>query len=314
MKVKIYGFSVDSSKLPGAVTAPEFFSSVTTLPWLEVGQNFKLGIANVSVPTAHGAETWMAGMSIKVRDAKAFNKLINDNGQLTLTSENLEENAKLAEVNFFLIHPQTGNGLYCYYSSSASLMMFSLLMKRAFKEYLRTKRDAQVKAAPVKDRKAMRAKFKGDLEIGQLCQTKDLKALVTALTSVKSCDFKFNTVISRKTLFRGIYERSESEVVKFVMMEDVDTADLAEAIDRASSNAQVEEVTVRGVDSGGVNQTYHIEENALQFGDFDYDDYMGNLNLDLSNWASSIISSSVIAKLVGIASGGRVHGLLSKVV
>lgn len=312
MKVKIYGFSVNSSKLPSAVNAPQFFGSVTSLPWLSVGKNYKLGVATVQVPTASGPETWMAGMSIKVRDAKAFNKLIDDNGQLTLTSENLEENAKLAEVNFFIAHPATGNGLYCYYSSSVSLMMFSLMMKRAFREYVRTVRDAAVKATPVKQRKAVRATFKGELDIGQLCQVKDLKALVAALAAVKSCDFRFNTVVSEKTLFRGIAERSKNETIKFALMDDADVGELAEAIDKASADDSVDEITVRGTDAGGNAQTYHIEENALQFGDFEYDDYMGNLQLNLNNWAHSIKNSSVIAKLVAIAAGGRVHNLLSK--
>jgi hypothetical protein len=311
MKIKLLGYNIDPSFFPSALGRTDIYQHLCQPNGLAVSKTFQVGTTKIPVHTATGTEQWWGGMSLRIRDAKAFNKIVSNGGHITLTAERLGQNEQLAEVNFFIAHPVSGSGLFSYYTGSSSLMSFGGGLQRAFRTYARELRDITLKQTPVKERAAMRKTFAGVLQLGQLCQTKDLKALVAALAKVKTCELKLSRVITKQRIFRGIAQYAESEVIRFALMDDVDPDDFGDEVAAVASARNVESVTVRGVDAHGVPQTYHAIENALSFGEMDYDTMMGNIQLDLNDWPASIKASAIIQKLAATASGHTTNALLT---
>lgn len=311
MKIKLLGYNIDKTTFPEALKRSDIYEHISTLNGLAVTKTFLIGTTQVRVPVATGVEKWWGGMSLRIRDAKAFNKMVSTAGKVTLKAEKLEDNEKLAEVNFFVAHPETGSGLFSYYSGSSSLIGFGLGLRRAFADYRSALRKGALKAAPVKDRPEISKKYAGILDVGQLCQNKDLKTLVASLAKVKSCELRLSSVVSRQTLFRGVAQFAKSESVRFALSDDVDPLEFGDAVEEAAKGEEVESIAVRGLDSHGVSQTYKAVENALSFGELDYDSVMGDIRLDLSDWATSIKDSPIIQKLAATAAGNKTHALLS---
>jgi hypothetical protein len=304
MKVRIFGFCFDAATVPPALSRATAFDQMVAHPGTRHNVTTHYGATRITKPLAsgHGQQEWIAGLVLRVRDSQAFMKFIDNGGQQVLTAEELGEGEKLAEASFFVAHPDTGSGLITHHYHATSIMSFGILCSRIFNAHRKAAYAAAIAAAgSTAERRNVKQQFRGALRLNQLSQESNLKELVKRLERVNSAEFAFTSVRTRETLFRGIASKAEKERIRFQFPPDTDPDEIAEALDPVLGADDLDEVKVSGKDSQGQKKDYWLEQNPLVFGEYDYDDAMRHLRLDLSDWPASIAGAGPIDTLARIA-------------
>lgn len=313
MKLRVFGFTFDKTVLPEAMSAPEVFDLMQSTPGTYYSKRFQCGTKRIKTMHKGVEEDWWAGILLRVRDAKSFMKLAEENGKLRITAESLGDNEKLAEVNFFIAHPQTGSGLFTYHHQAASLGNFRWLCYKIFNDE-RKKRISAInndKDLKSKEKRQRIASLRGKLSLSQLCREEGFTDLIKKLKSVKSFEVKLTTVKTKERLFRGIAEKAVSETLCFNFPTDIDVANLSDAIGKVVDEDDVDSASVSGTNATtGESERFKLENNYMVFDEMDYDESM-NLQLDLSDWGNSIESSLLIEKLLKVACGRSTRQLLT---
>ncbi len=314
MNVRTYGFNFDKTIAPAAMPPAMVFEILAARAGARLGVSYQFGAAKVPVHVGSKVEQWWGGMMVRIRDSKGYLKLTEKEGKSVLTEETLGEGEKLAEVSFFLAHPETGNGLLTHHYHATSIFSFGSVLAKVFETERRHRRDVELLTPELttKAKKAIRQKYAGKLELGQLYLDANLKALVKALKSVSSIDFRLTTVKTREKFLQGIAERAESERIQFTFSKEADVDDLADAVDSAADSSFVEDVEVRGRGKDGEAKRFSVNNNPEVFDEYDYDTMMKGLKLDLSDWNGSIQKSTAIQRLIKVTAKASVMQLLLK--
>jgi hypothetical protein len=316
MKVRVYGYKFEADRVPPAMSRLDLYEYMEKNAGCKLGAVYQYGAVKVKLPNGPAGvmQEWWGGMLLKIRDAKAYMKLTEKDGKTVLTAEDLAENEKLAEVNFFLAHPETGSGLYAHHSQSASLINFGRVCNRVFNTDRREQKKTEVNGNHLSkdEQEAIKSKYEGELIMGQLCMTAGVKDLVRSLHKVSSFEYRFSTVKTHEKFLQGISEQAESETIRFSFPPDADVDALADSLDASLAEGDVDEFKVKGVDKHGKAQEYRLATNPLIFDEYDYDSKMKGLVLDLSDWKGSITNSVIIAHLGKVASNRKVMQLLKK--
>ena len=125
MRLRVYGFTFEKKSLANALPMSSIFGSLEAKQTLaQDGLDIRHGItiAQVVNPFNASISPWWIGLILKVRDSRNFTKLTaQTGGGMRLTADLLASNEALAEVNFFVAHPNSGAGLYAHYHQSASM-------------------------------------------------------------------------------------------------------------------------------------------------------------------------------------------------
>src|SRR5262245_12998702 len=114
MQVKIYGFEW-KSEAPG-IDLSKFFDYLNS----KSGSRTKDGKHVFAMTKKDG---FLVGVLLSIKDNKRFCQM----KEFKITAEELEEGTNFVDINFFLIHPLTGRGLYQYYFHSTSLNYFCVM-------------------------------------------------------------------------------------------------------------------------------------------------------------------------------------------
>jgi len=315
MRLRVFGYSFDKDGLPPALTRTALFESLSQTGERALRNGtFQIAATEVSHGLGAKAEKWWGGILLKVRDARGFNKLIRDqDGKRKVTAEKLKANEEIAEVNFFIAHPVTGSGLYAHYHQSASLVSdFRWVCYKTFDEHRKECRNAALAADGLSnsEQKAIRARYQGTLSLNQLVRSEQLKALVKTLKKVNSVTVKVVMVQTNERLFRGIQQQASSRSVKFTFPSDQSVARLADDVGDVSGSDQIQALSVSGITPSGRERTLNLNKNPFVFEEWDYDEAMGNMELDLDDWEDSIASAPVIKRLIEVAKDVKVRQLL----
>lgn len=308
MKIKVYGFKFTKAKLPKAMQAKDVFAYMKAAAGAKLGKLYRFGAHSV----AYGEDKseWWGGMILKVRDSSAFTKLTQKGGKTILTAETLAENEQLVELTYFVAHPETGSGLLAHHYQGTSLPAFGGVCRRVFIAAQRKARALAMSGKTTAEQKALRIIFVGELVLEQLCNDTDLKSLVKELKRVSSFELRLATLETKEKFLQGIAEKASNEVIKFTFPPGTDVEGLADDAVELSESEEVAEIKVTGYDSKKNRREYFKDQNPLVFSEFDYDEIMKGLVLDLDNWPSSITGSTAIKKLLAIAHGKSTLHLL----
>ncbi len=311
MKIKVYGFKFDAKIFPKAMQVTDVFEYMQKTAGASSGKLYRFGTEKISTPQDNPEKEWWGGMVLKIRNSSAFTKLTEADGKAILTAETLEDNERLVELTYFVAHPKTGSGLLAHHYHGTSLAAFSAGCRRAF---VRAKREALTEACKDKLAKEIREihkDFKGKLNLDQLCMDTDLKTLVKQLKRVSTFELRLTTLETQEKFLRGVIEKAKHETIKIAFPPDLDVDELADDAFGLSEMDTVSEIKVSGYDEKNIHHAFFKGQNPLVFFEFDYDDVMKGLQLDLNDWATSIQDSNMIKKLVAVASGKSTHKLLS---
>lgn len=310
MKIKVYGFKFNNKKLPKAMTAVDVFSYMEHTAGSKLGKLYRYGTKKFAVDDGGHKTEWLGGMILKVRDSKAFTKLTEKGGKTMLTAETLAENEKLVELTYFVAHPKTGSGLLAHHYQGTSLMAYAGVCQRVFRLAQKHSRALATKGKTTAEKKTIAKDFKGVLSLEQLCNDTDLKTLIKQLKRVSSFELRIATLETKETFLQGIIEKASNEVVKLMFPPDSDVDDLADDAVELAAKEEIAEIKVTGYDDKKNRREYFKDQNPLIFYEFDYDEVMKGLVLDLDDWPKSITSSTMIKKMVAVASGKSTLKLL----
>ena len=194
MKINVYGFRFNKSKLPERMRTTDVFVRMQKEPGMKVGETYRYGADKV-VANAGGSETeWWGGIILKLRDAKAFTKLTEGDGEMVLTAETLAKNEKLVELTYFVAHPDTGSGLLAQHYHGASIPAFDLACSRVFKTVQKEAIEIASRGKSAQEQKAIAKQYRGSLPLEQIARDTNLKDLVKQLKHVSSFELKLFTL------------------------------------------------------------------------------------------------------------------------
>jgi hypothetical protein len=310
MKIKVYGFKFNQRKLPTAMKATDAFAAMQSATGVKLGEIYRVGAHPVVLQG--GQSQWWGGMVLKVRDSSAFTKMTKKAGKTILTAETLAENEQLVELTYFVAHPETGSGLLAHHYHGTSLTSFGNVCRRVFAAAQRKARLAALGTTPSAEHKALRKTYAGELFLEQLCNDTNLKDLIKELKRVSSFELRLATLETKETFLKGVIEKASNEVIKLTFPPEADVEGLADDAVNLADAEEVAEIKVSGYDAKKNYREYFRDQNPLVFHEFDYDDIMKGLVLDLDDWAASISGSSAIKKLLSIAHGKSTLNLLKK--
>lgn len=308
MKIKVYGFKFSEGKIPEAMDATDVFAYMKANSGMKLGKVYQLGACNVSL--GQDMKDWWGGMILKVRDSNAFTKLTQKNGKTILTAETLAENEQLVELTYFVAHPGTGSGLLAHHYHGTSITSFGTVCRRVFRSAQKEARIAAHHGKGPAEVKALKQQYVGELVLEQLCNDTDLKDLVKELKRVSSFELRLATLETKEKFLQGIIEKASNEVIKLTFPPDTDVEELADDAVKLAESEEVAEIKVSGYDKKKNRREYFKDRNPLVFHEFEYDDIMKGLALDLGNWEGSIRDSNAIKKLLSIATSKTTLNLL----
>jgi hypothetical protein len=318
MEIKIYGFTFDKSKLAKALPAPKIY------PLLEAEKPIKwkhFQVACKRMPfEAHRksgiyTDEWWAGIVLKIRDAQNFTYLTEEKGKTVLTAEELAPGRKLAEVGFFLAHPQTGRGLLSHYHQSCSIINLGQIIHKIYADQCRKRIQeiADSKEGTIKYRRSLARFHRGAAYIDQMLVAGKLSDLVRQLRTVNNVRVGVQSIELKESRFKFLQTKSHRETITFFLPGDANAASVADWIDEVEM-ADDEELTVRGKTGLGKAEVFHRERNPLVFGRLDYDAMTKDLRLDLNDWEGSIRNSVLIRELHRTAMRPHIRALLEPLV
>jgi hypothetical protein len=309
MKIRILGFEPTPSDLPESVPPDAGFVWMRDNPGVELNK-----FLTAAVTTTEG---FLAGVVLKARDATSFTKMLLEGGIGKVKSEKLGEGERLAEANFFIVHPDTGRGLYAYHYRSASMTSdFAWACQKAFNnqriKLLKAKLDTR--GLKTKEIAALRKSHRGKFSLSQLLNQTDLKHFLKHIKRVSSFEASFTSFDLEEDIFDPLSKQARRKTVKFQFPPDLALASIEGDLETAAASNELDDFWIGGLDRRNHAAEFHKKKNPLVFAELDYDAVLGNLEMSFDDWPTSILAAEATRKLLSIAAAPGVARILSTAV
>lgn len=243
---------------------------------------------------------WWTGASIKIKDIRAFCKMIEENGDVKLTTEKLKGNETAVEVNFFVLNKNTGCGLYQYYHQSIWLDTFNKHCRGQYDSLVRKRREDLVQRDA---KKSEIAKFnKSKTLTYEIMATKErLPELVRSLESVKRLEIVAAEHLIKEGAFTPLAGRVSRVRHSFIIGKK-NGRSLVESIAAALEKSLLKKAKVVGMIPGNLDVVYKLEDNYQSFGEIDHDKATdGNLlEIDIGNIDESLKKSGMLKMMLDV--------------
>ncbi|EPA0533108.1 hypothetical protein [Vibrio diabolicus] len=139
------------------------------------------------------------GMVVTVRDQKKFCKGKVANGDFTFDVVNLRQADKVLEFNYFIIHKESGLGLYQYYHQSCAPRILGKMLKDLSSIHSRACADSYIASEELKagkefsksTRSKMRKPFISKMNFSILVRQEKLKEILSEYKKIKSFEFEY---------------------------------------------------------------------------------------------------------------------------
>jgi len=308
VKARIYGFEWRSGT---PITVPDFCEHLETIS----GQQIENRLFAIT-----GVEDFKVGVFLTIKDIKAFCELKNKDGHLKVVPTELDGDSKMVDVNFFLIYPETGRGLYLHYHQSASANTFSSFCRR---EYNRLKNniieqeicEAGGEDIPDHRAKAIRRRYNGTLFYSTLVKPEAFEECVRQLNKIKSFAFELSSIEEEERNFAALPSHaSRATHTVFFTAKNQDTRKSEEIknaiIDYVRRN-NFKKANVVGIDDLGEIDTVKLLKDYACFEEFDYDEIVKSMTIDIENIVESIKGSDIIGELLRAANRDDIRPVLT---
>jgi len=241
---------------------------------------------------------WWTGASIKIKDIRAFCKMIEENGGVKLTTEKLKENETAVEVNFFVLNENTGCGLYQYYHQSTWLDTFNKHCRGQYDSLVRKCREDLVQGGAKKNEIA---KFNESKTLTyEIMATKEkLPALVRSLESIKRLEIVAAEHLIKEGAFAPLADQVTRVRHHFIIGKK-NGRSLVELIAAVLEKSFLKKARVVGMMPGNLDVVYKLEDNYQNFGEIDYDKATdGNLlEIDIGDIDESLTKSGMLKMML----------------
>jgi hypothetical protein len=304
MKVRIFGFQWEMGK---GITVDEFCKYLQSISGVE--NNRKV----IALTQING---YWAGVLLSIKDMKAYCQMKKDGQNFKISAKKLEENARIADFNYFLIHPVTGRGIYQHYHQSPVTNTFCHFARRRYAVCRNERVTSEIEAAGGQDihkddLKIIKTKYRGSFNFQTLLRKEDFVQCVSAMKSVKNFSFELATITDEEKLFTPASEYAKRCSHKFFFSENAVVSGLKTSIAETVKKFGIRRASVNGVDEHGQETVYKLLNDYATFEEFEYDDIIGSVELDSNNLTHSICNSMVVEELLKIAARPGMAALLT---
>ena len=258
-------------------------------------------------------EYW-TGVFIRIKDVSSFCKLMKDGGRMKLTSQLLEDDSKMVDVNFFIIHETTGRGLYQHYHQSSWINPFCHFCKTHYDLLVKEFRESLATQARVEKwkRTKLRDKTKGlkSLRYEIIPKPGSFPEFVKAMQKIRKISFEYSTYDLTDNPLRVVARyahraRHHFSFGKHINLEALKNDFLGQVKSNAYKSARVE-----GLDASEMEVVYNLTRNYDYFGEYEYDDIIKEADLDFENIHASLNDSKMIQRLLNLAKKQSVSRIL----
>jgi hypothetical protein len=285
MNVKIFGFEW-KLEAPG-IDITKFLEHLKSVS----GQATKDGKHIFAITEKSG---FYVGILLAIKDYKRYCQL----KELKITAQELEEGTNFVDLNFFLIHPATGRGLYQYYFHSTSLNYFCVLCQYHYRNL----------------KKSLGITKRGTLKYVILTRKENLIAATEKLKAVKRIEIEQVSYDFSEKNFSPLAKAADRIVERAVFWRkgkpeaavDILVGFLKKRL------VNIRQATIEGIDASEQDVTLKLLRDYDVYGEYDYDNYIQDVSLDTSDLEEGIKKSSHIKSLIAIAQKAPVKQLLEK--
>jgi hypothetical protein len=305
MKIKIQGFEWH---LGNGISLDDYLSELKKISGIKRGNRLIATVQKDGV---------FAGVLITVKNAKAFCQIMEDRGNFEITPKELEEGAKIADFNFFIVDRITAKGLYQYYHNSASTNTFCKFCKDQYERLKQNKIDGAIKKvedanggkASKRDVSKIKESFKGSLRYSTLLKPDTFEEITSELNNFNFFQYEFSSIRPmQEAALTALQKNAERETCKVFFKKKSDSDSIKQSILAMLPN--LKRATVKGVDPTGNELTYKLINDYHSFAEYDYDEIIKTVKIDSDNLSGSVIESQIIKILIALAQNDHYIGML----
>lgn len=268
MKVKYLGFKFNTGK---NIKLEDFLAYMVQFDDTERKFNGKERLFFYLKPDS---DDYYKGLFITIKDHKKFCELKQDEDKYKVIVNDIGDDSKLMDFNFFIVNKKSGYGLYQYYHNSTSVHQFTSFCKKFFNELQKDLKDSDIQnleKPTEKNKKKTRAKYKHVLTSNILVKKENLPQLLNKVKEVK----RFEYYISSFSLVEDLYVPSKNQVEKVYQRiyygENTLIEQIRSGIIDAVDKYGVSKGKIRGKDDDGKELIFEIYNTPDYFGEENFD-------------------------------------------
>jgi hypothetical protein len=225
-------------------------------------------------------DVW-AGVFLTIKNARRFITSQTTEDGLNITTQYLEENNDLVDVNLFTVNPQNGIGLYQFYQGSAHITAFG---RHCDNLYIRHSAEVNREAR---------------LRQSSYLNPSDYAARLETLKSVNNVEYEFTTLIVSNDMLRpasGHVKREKFRV--FFDYRNSDTGLIAEIAEYAKRHIEkLRRFNIEGRDYDGNEVTYRLDQPSV-FSEMEFDDFQIDFKLKHQDAETALQQSHSLRELL----------------
>lgn len=286
MNVKIFGFEwkleAKDADLPNFV---KHLKSVS-------GSRTKDGKHVFAITEQDG---FYVGILLSIKDNKKYCQL----KEFKITAQQLDEGTNFVDINFFLIHPSTGKGLYQYYFHSTSLNYFCVLCQFHYRSL----------------KKSLGITKRGTLKYAILTRKEDLIKATEELKGVKRIEMEQVSYSFSEKSFSSLAKAADRVVERVVFWrkgKPEAARDILVGIFKEGFE-NIRQVKIKGIDASDQDVTLKLLRDYRAFAEYDFDDFIKDVSLDTTDFEKSIKASKNIKGLIEAAQKAPLKQILEAV-
>lgn len=245
------------------------------------------------------------GLVLTIKDMRKFVTLVEAKQELKLNVHELNENEKIADFNFFVIHTESGFGLYQHYYHSCSLNVFNCLTKNFYNE-MRTAMFTFVKDRMKAEGKTKREidkelkKYKGKFVPTIVERKGSFIERVKKLNDANSAELEFRQINFSNNPLQAIQSHLKTMKYKMSFSKTTSKLDKVRSLAGVLSSGDFKKATVEGIDEHGNDVVYRLFNDFDRFQEYDYEDMVPSLNLDQTKVNESILQNDIVIALKSV--------------
>ncbi len=239
------------------------------------------------------SENFLVGLFLTIRDQKKFLQLKEKNGNISIDITELDNESSPFEFNFFVIHLESGSGLFSSYHYSCSLYIFHSFLRD---QYLRSLKAIET-GEFVDDKVAVRGSKTKDLQLQIFYRRDNFEDAIKQLTEIKQFEYDILTPASMTSELQPISSKLTLERRQVRIKAGVSGDSLWGHIkSMAESLKNNQRFRVIGKDSTGETTLIDYLAPPDHYSEDDFDEIADHDTLNLQN----VQSSSYILKLLQV--------------
>lgn len=256
-------------------------------------------------------DPYHSGLVLSMREHKSFVQAENQaNGKIRLRVDRVGAGNELFDFNHFIVHKETGRGIYQHYDGACYIGACRRLLKPSHDELLRVAQDTAMNAASPNDskRKILRAySIKANPFVMEVLASKETyEDLLQSMKRVSAYQYEVSTLETQPPSFLPLSDtvRVVRNTISFKpKTEPKDIAARLKAIIDVGS-----EKKIVGVDFSNDRLVINLgDSNKLSLDSFDFDDVTKGLTDDPEQFQSS----NIIRDLKDLAAQPRIKAMLT---